>query len=80
MAESNRNFDVTNKIFTVLNEVKGFDVAMSNPRAGKIIIKYGGTSFELSVSPIFRETPEGIQAESLPFDQIVSQHQWIFRS
>ena len=28
----NRNYDVTNKIFEVLNNVKGFDVAMSNPR------------------------------------------------
>ena len=27
-----RNYNVTNKVFEVLNNVKGFDVAISNPR------------------------------------------------
>lgn len=28
----NRNYDITNRITEVLNSVKGFDAAMSNPR------------------------------------------------
>ena len=35
-----RKYNVTNKIFEILNNVKGFDVAMTNPRKGKIIVRY----------------------------------------
>lgn len=31
----NRNYDVTNKIFEVLGNVKEFDVAMTNPKKEK---------------------------------------------
>ena len=50
----NRNYDVTNKIFEVLDNVKGFDVAMSNPRKGRIIARYNGISFCVTIEPIFK--------------------------
>ena len=73
-----RNYDVTNKLFSVLNEIKGFDVAMSNPKNGKLIMKYNGTSFIVEVSPLFNDTPEGNAADHSPFSEIVKCHQYIF--
>lgn len=40
-----RNYDVTNKMTEVLNNVKGFDVAMSNPRQGKMLVCHNGINF-----------------------------------
>jgi len=37
-----RNYDITNKLTEVLNDVKGFDAAMSNPRQGKMLVRYNG--------------------------------------
>ena len=46
-----RNYNVTHKVFEVLNNVKGFDVAMENPRKGKIIARYEGVSFYINIEP-----------------------------
>lgn len=67
-----RNYDVTNKLFSVLNEIKGFDVAMSNPKNGKLIMKYNGTSFIVEVSPLFKDTTEGNAADHNPFVDVIS--------
>ena len=40
-----RNGKITNKIFEVLNNIKGFDVAMSNPNNGIIIAKYNNINY-----------------------------------
>lgn len=74
-----RNYNVTNKIFEVLNNVKGFDVAMSNPRNGTIIVKHEGISFYIDIKPIFTDTAEGREADSKSFEEIVKTHEWVFR-
>lgn len=52
-----RNYDVTNNIFEILNRIKNFDnVALSNPRAGKIILRYKGEDFILSINPVYEDT------------------------
>ncbi len=75
----NRNYNVTNKVFDVLNNVKGFDVAMSNPREGKIIVRHEGISFYMTIEPIFNDTDEGREADNKPFEEIVENHGWVFR-
>ncbi len=76
----NRKYDTTNKIFAILNEVKGFDVAMQNPSQGVIIVKHNGVSFYLSLDPIFNDNEEGRKAEETSFDDIVKFHKWVFKN
>lgn len=74
-----RNYNVTNKIFEVLNNVKGFDVATGNPRKGTIITRYDGVSFYINIEPIFNDNVEGREADNKPFDEVVKNHSWVFR-
>lgn len=74
-----RNYNVTNKVFEVLNNVKGFDVAMSNPRKGRIIVRHEGISFYMNIEPIFNDNKEGREADNKPFEEIAKTHNWIFR-
>ena len=74
-----RNCVVTNKIFEVLNNVKGFDVAMSNPREGKIIARHNGISFYISIKPIFNDNADGREADNKPFEEVVRTHTWIWK-
>ena len=73
-----RNYTVTNKIFDILDNVKGFDVAMSNPQKGTIILRHEGISFYLTIDPIFNDNDEGRKEESQPFEYIVKTHDWVF--
>ena len=73
-----RNYNITNKIYEVLNNVKGFDVAMSNPKAGKMLVRHEGISFYLTVEPIFNDNEEGRKADNKPFEEIARNHRWIF--
>lgn len=75
----NRNYNVTNEIFHMLNKTKGFEVAMENPKEGVIIIRYNGTSFVLNIDPIFNNNLPGMYEEEKPFSEIVNQHRWYFR-
>jgi predicted transcriptional regulator len=75
----NRNYNITNKIFEVLNNVKGFDVAMSNPREGKIIVRHEGLNFIMNIEPIFNDNDEGRESEKKPFKEVVKTNSWIFR-
>lgn len=74
-----RNYKITNKVFEILNNVKGFDVAMSNPKNGKIIVRYEGVSFYMNIEPIFNDNDEGRDADNKPFEEIAKSHSWIFR-
>ena len=74
-----RKYNVTNKIFEVLNNVKGFDVAMANPRKGKIIVRYEGVSFYMNIEPIFNDNDEGREMDSKPFEYIAETYKWVFR-
>ena len=74
-----RNYNITNKVFDVLNNVKGFDVAMSNPRNGTIIVRYNGVSFYMNIEPIFNDNNEGREANSKSFEEIVKTHSFVFR-
>lgn len=74
-----RNYDITIKITEVLNNVKGFDAAMSNPRSGKLLVRHNGTSFYVTIEPVFNDNAEGKETDSKPFDEIVKNHSWIWR-
>lgn len=46
-----RNSNITHKIFDVLNNTKGFEVAMGSGATGKLIINYKGTNFSVVIDP-----------------------------
>lgn len=74
-----RNINVTNKLFQVINNVKGFNAAMGNPQKGVIIVQYEGTTFTLQVEPVYEDTPEGQAAENRPFMDIVHENKYMFK-
>ena len=76
--EDKRKFNVTNKVFEVLNNVKGFDVAMSNPKKGMLIVKHEGISFYVSIEPIFNDNAAGRELDSRSFEDIVRTHSNVF--
>ena len=73
-----RNFVITNKLFQILDDIKGFDAAMSNPRTGKLIVQYKGINYFLTVEPIFNDNDAGRVAEAQPFEKIVREHSYIW--
>ena len=73
-----RNFDITNKVFKVLNEVKGFYVVMTNPRNGVIITRYKGKNFYINIEPIFNDNEEGEKYENKSFEEVVKTNTCIF--
>lgn len=75
----NRNHDVTNKMFEVLNNVKGFDVASRNPKTGKLLIRHNNINFYVTIEPVYNDNEEGKKRETEPFDETVRSHSWIFR-
>ena len=74
-----RNYNITTKVCGVLNDIKGFEVAMNNPKKGKLIAKYEGVSFCVSIEPLFNDNEAGRAADSKPFEEIVKDHAYIFR-
>lgn len=74
-----RNYEITNKLNDVLNNVKGFDAAMSNPRQGKMLVRYNGISFYITIEPVFNDDTEGEKADSKPFKEVVKTHNWIWK-
>ena len=74
-----RNYEITNKLNDVLNNVKGFDAAMSNPRQGKMLVRYNGISFYITIEPVFNDNTEGKKADIKPFDEVVKTHNWIWK-
>lgn len=73
----NRNIDITNKMNEVLNNLKGFDAATSNPRDGKMLVRYNDTTFYVTIEPIFNDNEQGKEADNKPFEEIVKTHSWI---
>lgn len=72
-----RNYEITNKLNDVLNNVKGFDAAMSNPRQGKMLVRYNDISFYITIEPVFNDNTEGKKAGSKPFEAVVKTYNWI---
>lgn len=73
-----RNYDVTNKMFSVLNDTKGFEVAMGAPSSGKLLIKYSGTTYRVEVSPAYRDNDVGSFREKQAFEDIVAENCYWF--
>lgn len=71
-----RNFNTANKIYEVLRDIKGFDVAISNPHTGKILVKHNDTTFVLSLEPVFNNNDAGNAAEKQPFEEILHKNMW----
>lgn len=74
-----RNYDVIHKLFSVLNNVKGFEVAMGNPRTGKLILNYNGTNFTVELDPMFTDTAIGNAMDKRPFTEIVSHYEYLLK-
>ena len=72
-----RNYEITNKLNDVLNNVKGFDAAMSNPKLGKMLVRYNGITFYVTIEPVFNNNIEGRKADSKPFEEVVKTHDWM---
>ena len=79
MGTDKRNCNVTHKVFEVLNNVKGFDVAMGDSSTGKLIIRHEGTSFYMTIEPMFNDNDAGKEADDKPFEEIARTHQWALR-
>lgn len=69
-----RNCDVTQKIFYVLNDVKGFEVATGAPYTGKILINYKGVNFIASIEPLFESNAEDENEANKSFMEIEREH------
>ena len=52
---------------------------MSNPRKGRIIARYNGISFCVTIKPIFYDNAEGREADNKPFEEVIKTHEWIWR-
>lgn len=50
-----RNIAITNKMTEILNNVKGFEAAMSNPKQGKMLVRHNGVTFYVTVEPVFND-------------------------
>ena len=68
-----RNHDVTNKIFEVLNKVKGFDVAIRNPKTGKLLIRHNNINFYVTIEPVYNDNETGKKRETEQFDKLLNQ-------
>lgn len=75
----NRNYDVTNKVNDILNNVKGFETAMSNPSEGILIVRYNGINFYVEINPIYNDNEAGREKEMEPFETTVKTHSYIWR-
>lgn len=73
-----RNIAITNKMTEILNNVKGFEAAMSNPKQGKMLVRHNDVTFYVTVEPVFNDNAEGNRAESKSFEDIVDSHSWIW--
>lgn len=71
-----RNYEVTNKVFEVLNNIKGFEVAMSNPKKGIILARYKGETFTIDIDPLFTNANAG---STKSFEEIAKENSYIFR-
>lgn len=71
-----RNFNATNKIFEVLKNIKGFDIAMNDPNTGKLIVRYNGDSFYLTLSPIYNSNDD---EKDLSFSDVINSHTYAFK-
>jgi len=50
-----RKYDITNKVYEVLDDIKGFEIARGEPRTGNMIIRYKGNLYLLELSPLLKE-------------------------
>lgn len=71
-----RNVAITNKMTEVLNNVKGFEAAISNPSKGKMLVRHNGVSFYVTVEPVFNDNERGKEADSRTFEEIVESVSW----
>lgn len=69
-----RNCDVTQKVFYVLNDVKGFEVATGSPYTGKLLINYKGVNFIVSIKPLFESNVEDENEANKPFMEIHKEY------
>lgn len=69
-----RNCDVTQKIFYVLNDVKGFEIATGAPYTGKLLINYGGVNFIASIEPLFESNVDDENESKKSFMEILKEH------
>lgn len=74
-----RNSNITHKIFDVLNNTKGFEVAMGSGATGKLIINFKGTNFSVVIDPIFNDNEDGRMEDNKPFEEVVKQYSYLLK-
>lgn len=65
---------IMQSLFKILNLIKGYDVALSDPCKGKMIARFNGTSFIITVRPLY---PNGQDEPS--FDEVVDKNSYILK-
>ena len=71
-----RNYEVTCKVAEILNNIKGFDVALGAPRNGNIIIKYNNTNYLLNISPLYTEDGDE-KRQNVAFEDICRENKYL---
>ena len=61
-------YNTTNKIYDILNNIKGFDVAMECPKDGRILVRYRDKAFILTLEEL------DVDTNKLSFDEIAVNH------
>lgn len=72
-----KNFNITNRIFEVLNQIKEFEVAMSNPKHGIIICRYENIDFEINISTLYTSEFATLKGKQ-DFSEIVKANNYRF--
>lgn len=72
-----KNIAATEKMAEVFNNVKGFEMAISNPATGKMLMRYNGVSFLVTIDAIYGNSSRGHEADSRPFEEIVEDNKYL---
>lgn len=63
----------------MLNNTKGFEVAMENGATGKLIVNYKGTNFLVVIDPIFNDNEEGRIEDNKSFEKVVKANSYLLK-
>lgn len=74
-----RKYDITNKVYEVLDDIKGFEIARGEPRTGNMIVRYKDTNYLLNISPLFKEDYDKDYKDA-DFHEIVDKFSYLLHS
>ena len=71
-----RNVKMVQELSKVLNMMKGFDAAYSNPDKGVMLVRHEGRSYMVEVSPLYNE--DSVEADK-DFLQVCEENKYLRR-